>query len=51
MDNLFDYAEACLHDADMAKKLALTHEAKMLLGYSGAVVAGFFFAAVDISGF
>jgi len=28
MDNLFDYAEACLHNADMAKKLALTHEAK-----------------------
>ncbi|WP_029151479.1 ferritin-like domain-containing protein [Methylovulum miyakonense] len=28
MDNLFDYAEACLHNADIAEKLALTHEAK-----------------------
>ncbi|MDD2724280.1 MAG: ferritin-like domain-containing protein [Methylovulum sp.] len=28
MDNLFDYAEACLHNTDIGEKLALTHEAK-----------------------
>ncbi|ASF47802.1 ferritin-like domain-containing protein [Methylovulum psychrotolerans] len=28
MNNLFDYAQACLHNADIAEKLALTHEAK-----------------------
>lgn len=28
MDNLFEYAEACLHNTSIAEKLALTHEAK-----------------------
>lgn len=28
MDNLFDYAQMCLHRADITEKLALTHEAK-----------------------
>ncbi|MDD5272322.1 MAG: ferritin-like domain-containing protein [Methylovulum sp.] len=39
MNNLFEYAQACLHNVDIAEKLALTHEAKARCSQGGLSLA------------